>query len=149
MDTTAHVKRLKSIAQAELPVKPATENHRYYWLEAGHTPEPLKDSNTKPPQQLSDYQNACKSASQFWSSPALVSDRELVRICRAMNKRDTLAKIWVEEGKTKLSEYQAATELTAEKVQAIQGMDRSHHLRSNPITEIAQAFVMQKQLMRK
>ena len=65
MDTSAHVQRLKSIAQAEVPVKPATEHHRYYWLEPGHLPEPLKNKDTKNPEQLTDYQAAVVERKSF------------------------------------------------------------------------------------
>ena len=149
LDITQHLENLRNLSGTPISIKRSTEHDRFFYLDKTGIPQPLENEIAHA-RVTSDYQRACNQVNEYWGkkSAARESSR-LIEICKKMNKRDSVKNLWVQKAKEQKSEYQASSEYTEDKIQATQQADRRFCLKTNEITQIANAHLMQKELIRK
>lgn len=167
-----HLKRLREVANAPIPVVESGQFHRYYWMSECQVPALLNEEIHSVRKLRTDYDNSCHDVKKYWRRiSADSSDRENIgsvvsdSSCRASSafsvirpdvanahawksfcKRDHVSQIMRDSllsDRTPQTLYgESYSSLVAE------SMSREFHIKANPISKFGEALVIQKNVMR-
>lgn len=175
MDQTVdgHLTHLRSISNESLPVCHSDQFDRYFWLPDNQIPPGLLSTEKIPGTLRSNYQMGCRDALRYWlktrkedplsscsavsinsgsTVPRILSDEKVLGMWKSFSKRDNVSKILLDpqmSTATPPSLYGESFALVDAKCDLVARIDRSHHIKSNPISKFGEALFMQRCTIRK
>lgn len=175
MDQTVdgHLTNLRAISNQSIPVSHSDQFHRYFWLPDNQIPPGLLSTEKIPGTLRSNYQMGCREALRYWLNrrkeepltscspvsiisgstvPLILSDEKVLGMWKSFSKRDNVSKILLDpqmSTATPPSLYGESFAPEYARRDPVARIDRSHHIKSNPISKFGEALFMQRCTIRK
>jgi hypothetical protein len=174
MDATLekHVSDLRSVAEAPVRVFHPDQFSRYFWLPSSQTPPCLTPIEHAIEKLRSEYATGCRDAKRFWrkrlgeacpsvvsalsqrsgsSIPVIFPDEKALSLWKTFSARDNVGRIMIDPllGTAAPKSLYSDSFLSPEYSGSLKvKLDRSHHIKANPISKFGEALFRQRDTIR-